>query len=82
MRKELRLSVSGRQLMSNQFRVFSTPLESLSVYKILQTEGPMDLEVLKSILVGTPAENRTWTPTLVENIVAQLIHIGTVETLE
>ena len=76
---ELRLSVSGQRLMLNRLKVFSTSLEHLIVYKVLQTEGPTSLEELKNILVGTHVEDRTWTPMLVENVVRELIRIGTIE---
>jgi len=79
---ELRLSALGRQLMSDRLRVFSTPSEHLMVYKVLQAEGPMNLEELKSVLVGVRVEGRTWTPTLVENVVRELVRIGTIEGLE
>ena len=76
---ELRLSLSGQRLMLNRLRVFSTPSEHLIVYRTLQNEGPMSLEELKNILAGTYVEGRTWTPTLVENVIRELIRIGTIE---
>jgi len=77
----LTLTTTGRSLLSNRLRVFSTASEHLTILKTLESEGPLTLSDLQHRLVGTKTEDRTWTPTLVENVVKSLIKTDTVQYL-